>query len=325
MDSALKEVLGRVTPTHAAALQWFAEREGLVDKRPWSKRIASLPDAPDVKLTAQRGIHVPEDWDVALSVALTSSSRYQDGDLEMQEDGTWILMLRAHAGGDGVGLDSRWNRGLYECLRRRIPVAVFMPVRGSDYRWLGLAFVDDYDDATRTFLLHGPVNAASSSDTWGTVVDLPAESAVPTWFLDDSDPLLWRDKRLTRLSAGVVRESQNRFRQLLLDAYADTCAITKYDARAALDGAHILPFMGRSSDTARNGLLLRSDVHRLFDGFLLTVNPDDMTCTVSTKLEKTRYSELDGVPLALPRDERFWPSVRHLELHRERFSQAELT
>ena len=323
MDSALQEVLGRVTPTHAAALQWFAEREGFEGKRPWPKNLASEPNLPDVALTAERGIHVPSGWDLALSVALTRSSQYRDGDLEVQEDGTWILLLRAHAGANGVGLESPWNRGLYECFRQRIPVAVFMPTKASDYRWLGLAFVDDYDDITRTFLLHGPVNATSSTEDWGTVVDLPAESSAPAWFLDDSDPLMWQDERLTRLGVGVVREVQSRFRELLLDAYAGACAITPYDARPALDGAHILPFVGKLSDTARNGLLLRSDVHRLFDRFLLTVNTDEMTCVVSTKLEKTRYSELDGVSLILPKDERLWPSARHLALHHERFVQAE--
>lgn len=323
MDSVLDEVFNRVDPTHASALRWLAEREGQIAKRPWPRNLLSEANVPDVKLTAERGIHVPAGWNVALSVALTQSSQYRDGDLEMQEDGTWILLLRAHAGADGIGLESPWNRGLYECFRRRVPVAVFMPVGGSDYRWLGLAFVDDYDDVTRTFLLHGPVNAASSTEDWGTVVDLPPESSAPAWFLDDSDPLMWRDERLTRLSVGIVREDQSRFRSLLLDAYGNTCAITRYDARPALDGAHILPFMGRPSDTARNGLLLRSDIHRLFDRYLLTVDANDMTTIVSARLQRTRYAELRGTPLSLPKDQRFWPSVRHLELHHERFLQAE--
>ncbi|HAL31177.1 MAG TPA: hypothetical protein DCP20_10790 [Coriobacteriia bacterium] len=323
MGSVLDEVFRRIGPVHASALRWLAVREGRVAKRPWSKNLLTEPDVPDVKLTARRGIHVPAGWDVALSVALTQSSQYRDGDLELQDDGTWILLLRAHAGADGIGLESPWNRGLYECLRQRIPVALFMPVKSSDYRWLGLAFVDDYDDITRTFLLHGPVNAASPSETWGTVVDLQPNTHAPSWLLDDSDPITWQDERISRPGVGVVRESQGRFRQLLLDAYADTCAITQYDARPALDGAHILPFMGRSSDTARNGLLLRSDVHRLFDRFLLSVDTAEMTCVVSTKLQHTRYSELDGVPLTLPQNERFRPSVRHLELHHERFVQVE--
>lgn len=323
MDSVLREVVSRVTPTHADALRWFAEREGFKGKRPWPKNLVSEPGVPDVALTAERGIHVPKDWDCALSVALTKSSQYRDGDLQTQEDGTWVLMLRAHEGKDGVGLESKWNRGLYECFRQRIPVAVFMPVKNSDYHWLGLAFVDDYDDITRTFLLHGPVNAGSSAEDWGTVVDLPSESAAPSWFLDDSDPLMWRDERLTRLSVGITRENQGRFRELLLDAYAGACAITQYDARPALDGAHILPFIGKPSDTARNGLLLRSDVHRLFDRYLLTVDTSSMTTVVSAKLEHTRYSELHGTELALPEDERFWPSVRNLKMHRERFTQAE--
>lgn len=287
MDSVLQEVVGRVTPIHADALRWFAEREGIVARRPWSAEVASIPGVPDVKLTAQRGIHVPSGWDVALSVALTRSSQYQDGDLEFLGDGTWILLLRAHEGADGTGLQSRWNRGLYECFRQRIPVAVLIPANesqadDSEYRWLGLAFVDDYDDITRTFLLHGPVNATSSVESWGTVVDLPSESTAPAWFLDDSDPLMWRDERLARLSVGVAREGQGRFRELLLDAYGGACAITQYDARPALDGAHILPFMGRPSDTARNGLLLRSDIHRLFDRYLLAVDTSNMTAIVSS-------------------------------------------
>lgn len=325
MDSVLQEVVSRVTPTHADALRWYAERQGFVGKRPWPKNLVLESNVPDVALTAERGIHVPSGWDLALSVALTKSSQYRDGDLEMQEDGTWILLLRAHSGADGFGLESRWNRGLYECFRQRIPVAVFMPVRGSDYRWLGLAFIDDYDDVTQTFLLHGPVNATSSTEDWGTVIGLPTETSAPAWFLDDSDPLMWRDERLTRLGVGVVRESQGRFRELLLDAYAGACAVTLYDARPALDGAHILPFMGRPSDTARNGLLLRSDIHRLFDRYLLTVDTSSMTAVVSTRLEQTRYSELHGTELSLPKDERLWPSARHLQMHHERFAQAEQT
>ena len=50
-----------------------------------------------------------------------------------------------------------------------------------------------------------------------------------------------------------------------MDAYGGRCAITGYDVEEALQAAHIVPYLGPQSNTVNNGLLLRADVHNLFD------------------------------------------------------------
>jgi len=59
---------------------------------------------------------------------------------------------------------------------------------------------------------------------------------------------------------------------LVLDAYGRQCAVTRERALPALDAAHIRSYSERPEHDVTNGLLLRSDVHRLFDA--LEPRPD---------------------------------------------------
>ena len=70
------------------------------------------------------------------------------------------------------------------------------------------------------------------------------------------------------------RPGQIRFRSKLMMAYGGKCCISGCSVSDALDGAHIDPFSGASSDHPQNGLLLRQDLHSLFDANLLAVHPD---------------------------------------------------
>ena len=97
----------------------------------------------------------------------------------------------------------------------------------------------------------------------------------------DPDPLpqLKPYKRETRAGKYVTREvrerpGQIRFRCKLMMAYGGKCCISGCSVSDALDGAHIDPFSGASSDHPQNGLLLRQDLHSLFDANLLAVHPD---------------------------------------------------
>lgn len=68
-----------------------------------------------------------------------------------------------------------------------------------------------------------------------------------------------------------IRRGQPRFRRLLLDAYLGRCAITGTAIPALLEAAHISRYRGDHTDRVDNGLLLRADIHTLFDLHLLTV------------------------------------------------------
>lgn len=70
------------------------------------------------------------------------------------------------------------------------------------------------------------------------------------------------------------RVGQGTFRAVITEVYERRCAITREKALPALDAAHIRPFQDEPVHYIRNGLLLRSDVHRLFDRGYLTVTPE---------------------------------------------------
>lgn len=70
------------------------------------------------------------------------------------------------------------------------------------------------------------------------------------------------------------RLGQGAFRTLVTDAYKRKCAITGESTLPVLEAAHILPFAENGPNDVSNGLLLRSDFHKLFDLGMVTVTPD---------------------------------------------------
>jgi len=82
-----------------------------------------------------------------------------------------------------------------------------------------------------------------------------------------------KDERKRTNVERVSRKDQRKFRDSLLDAFQGKCAITSCDVERALDAAHIFPYRGQATDCAWNGILLRLDLHRLFDSYLLTIDP----------------------------------------------------
>ena len=69
------------------------------------------------------------------------------------------------------------------------------------------------------------------------------------------------------------RPGQGRFRDVLMIAYAGSCCVTGCSVIEVLEAAHIDPFNGESSDHPENGLLLRCDLHALFDQSLMAIDP----------------------------------------------------
>ena len=72
------------------------------------------------------------------------------------------------------------------------------------------------------------------------------------------------------------RWDQKEFREAVFSTYAGKCCLTGYSESSALEAAHIMPYMGDQSNLIDNGLLLRVDVHRLFDKFLISINPQTL-------------------------------------------------
>jgi putative restriction endonuclease len=85
-----------------------------------------------------------------------------------------------------------------------------------------------------------------------------------------------------------------------MTAYSGRCAITDCEIDDVLEAAHISPYSGRSSDQVCNGLLLRADVHTLFDCGLLAFDPMNRQVVLADKLRKSDYAHLAGRILREP-------------------------
>jgi len=102
-----------------------------------------------------------------------------------------------------------------------------------------------------------------------------------------------RDTRQEALRQIKLRRGQQRFRDALRRRYGDRCAVTGCDLLDVLEAAHIRPFRGESDHHPENGLLLRADVHTLFDLGLLSIDPKTWTVWVHPRV-RSSYATLHG-------------------------------
>lgn len=118
------------------------------------------------------------------------------------------------------------------------------------------------------------------------------------------------------------RLGQGAFRVLVTDAYNRRCAVTGERTLPALIAAHIKPFSQSGPHNINNGLLLRSDLHKLFDIGYLTVNRDyqvEVSRRIKEEYENGRdYYALQGKKLInLPETKELCPSIEFIEYHNE--------
>ncbi|AFC84751.1 HNH endonuclease [Frateuria aurantia] len=121
-----------------------------------------------------------------------------------------------------------------------------------------------------------------------------------------------------RIYASIVRRrGQPTFRKDLLTAYAGRCAISGCDVTEVLEAAHIHPYRGEDTNVVANGLLLRADIHTLFDLYLLSIDPSTLRVRVSPQLQATSYAELEDKPLVAPAEGAAALSRSAIEWHRK--------
>ena len=118
------------------------------------------------------------------------------------------------------------------------------------------------------------------------------------------------------------RLGQGSFRILVTDAYHRACAITEEHSLPALEAAHIKPFNEGGPHAVNNGLLLRSDFHRLFDRGYITVTPEyriEVSRRLKEEFENGRsYYPFHGQKLHhFPPDPQDWPAKELLSWHND--------
>ena len=230
------------------------------------------------------------DGSTHLASSQALASPYQDHLPEVMADGVWTNRYFQ----EGTRPEDRdryfTNRALIECQRDRVPIGVLRQTKASPvsrYLVLGLALVRDWQDGY--FLLEGlPLGGEAPDNT---------ESQGSTF-----DPTSHEDARQRIRAAIARRRGQPRFRAELIEAYEGRCAVTGCVAIDALEAAHIVPYLGEQTNVVENGLLLRADIHTLFDLGLISIDYNSMSVMVHATLTETEYAELDGKNIFLPRD-----------------------
>lgn len=120
-----------------------------------------------------------------------------------------------------------------------------------------------------------------------------------------------------------TRRGQPKFREMLLNAYECKCAITGTAIVDLLEAAHIIPHAEGANYRTRNGLLLRADIHTLFDLKLLSID-QYMRVHLSKALRNTtEYGYLHGKKINLPASSEACPDHTALERRHNRFLDAE--
>ncbi len=117
------------------------------------------------------------------------------------------------------------------------------------------------------------------------------------------------------------RLGQRTFQVAVLEAYSRACCVTGEHSLPALEAAHIRPYASEGPHAIPNGLLLRADLHRLFDKGYVTVTPE-FRLEVGGRLRKDfrngrSYYPLHGAPLRVPETPALRPSSDYLLWHNE--------
>ncbi|WP_202795231.1 HNH endonuclease [Janibacter sp. HTCC2649] len=106
--------------------------------------------------------------------------------------------------------------------------------------------------------------------------------------------VMLEDRRVRVPASVVVRRGARAFRDQLLTAYAGRCAVTGTSTAGVLEAAHMSDYKGDQTDRPYNGLLLRADIHTLFDLNLLTITTPDYTVHVAPEVKDSTYRDLHG-------------------------------
>lgn len=117
-----------------------------------------------------------------------------------------------------------------------------------------------------------------------------------------------------------ARLGQGAFRILVTEAYKRKCAITGERTLPVLESAHIKPYSKSGPHRVNNGLLLRSDLHKLFDLGYVTITTDfhiEVSKRIKEEYENGRaYYALHGQELNnLPVKPSDWPTKGYIEWH----------
>lgn len=286
---------------HSELLVWFEQRIGHV--LTWTE----LQKAPGTVAISAKGIYKPAASSYALSISQRLDSPYSDEKAVYQQNGSWQYRYAQEEKENGDSTRLFTNLGLKKCMDDGVPVAVLVQLSKkpdvTKYRVLGLAKVISWVDGF--FTLESTILAAD-----GITASMVNEESAS--YMPDSV----EDSRERTLREIVKRQGQGAFRSGLLTAYEGRCAITDSEIMQLLEAAHVTPYLGPRTNHISNGLLLRSDLHTLWDRGLIHLG-EDFRLQLHPILETSEYSALAGKQVRVRTNDAPELSIDAVRAHRE--------
>lgn len=261
-----------------------------------------------VFLRGQQGIFKPAELSEPLSITSTIDSPYND-----HPQGSRILY-------DFLP-DSREhdNQGLKRCADAELPLIYLLQVRRPphpEYVVFAPVFVVGWDDTARRFLVDLSEQKPGSAVS---LAPLTRQLNLPTLPAPSSASEIRELTTSYETTAVQRRLYQARFRNEVLNAYRDRCAVCELRIRPLLDAAHVVP--DRNPKTlilVHEGLALCATHHRAFEAGILRYDAD---YRIHIELpeknspgegERTMLLAYEGKRLTLPSDERLWPLAQEV-------------
>ena len=127
-------------------------------------------------------------------------------------------------------------------------------------------------------------NAAEQSTSRSRSVPLAADASDESYAPDQLDERKVIEKQIRE------RRGQKVFRNALRKRFADTCLVTGCQLVDLLEAAHINPHRGTKDNHPSNGLLLRADIHTLFDLYFIGIEPNSLQISIHPKLVGSEYA-----------------------------------
>jgi putative restriction endonuclease len=290
-------------------LQWFRDNLGTESVFP-----DPLPNG-DLLATRAKGIYKPAGSQFALSVRTQLNSKYSDGIFVSIFERGWAFAYHEETD-SRLGSNLFTNKALEQNILNNVPVGVLEEIENSH-------------DPKKCYFVHGlgiPIHKQGSyfifcdektALSYSRVKILnafyTANAATVSVSSEDSVPEMGKDLRTSIFRSIVVRQGQGRFRREIIQAYDGKCAVTKEPMLEVLDAAHIMPYLGKHTNNVNNGLLLRTDLHNLFDFNLLSIEPSTWKINIHPEVNSNYYRELHGIKLSLPTSTNYWPSTEYLQ------------
>lgn len=135
-------------------------------------------------------------------------------------------------------------------------------------------------------------------------------------FRDDFN--LVSEPRIVKPSITNSRDGQGEFKGKILRAYDNRCTISGEIIPELLEAAHIQEYRNKSSNHVQNGLLLRIDLHKLYDSGLIYID-ENYTVHVSPQISSSHYRQYHGKLINLPSQLSDYPSITALIQRKAQF------